>query len=212
MCSTLWPTLSHLGISPLKKASKTCTRTWMSIRCSLSWSDGAESPEDLMWRKEQLELTVENSMRPFDFRHLWSKTGDLDSPLKKWVGFIGISHDLSDCSNKWRTQLLTKMSLPNLCFPFSSPWWKNKIASHLVLFCSMQIKEDKFFYHFNVDPLCRQKKWFSSLLKISHKLQYYHTLIEHTRQLAKWSILRRARRPRRWFWSRHSGFLLRGRS
>lgn len=47
--------------------------------------------------------------------------------------------------------MLTKMPLPNLylnChFPFSSPWWKNKIPSYLVLFCSMQIKEDKFFYH-----------------------------------------------------------------
>lgn len=63
---------------------------------------------------------------------------------------------------------------------------EKEIPSYLVLFCSMQIKEDKFFYHFDVAPLCCQKKWFSSLLKISHKLQYYYTLIEHTRQLAKW--------------------------
>lgn len=67
------------------------------------------------------------------------------------------------------------MPSPNLhlnCHsPFSGTQQRNKSPFHLVLFWSMQIKEDKFFYHFNVAPLCCQKKWFSSFLKVNHKLQ-----------------------------------------
>lgn len=86
----------------------------------------------------------------------------------------GYSVILSDGSNNW-TLLLTKNAIPNLYnsphSPFSRTQQRSQSPSHLVLFWGMQMKQGKFFYHFNVAPFCCQEKWFSSFLKINHKRQ-----------------------------------------
>ena len=106
------------------------------------------------------------------------------------------------------------MPLPNLYlnfhFPFSSPWWKNKIPSHLVLFCSMQIKEDKFFYHFDVatPSLLPKEMVFFPSENQSQTPVLLQTSWTHETTGQVGSILRGARRPRQWFWSWHSGLFL----
>ena len=160
---SVFPSLVRWGWSPQKISGEEKSNwSWQKIPCSPLISDiyGAKL---VIW-------TVH-----------W-KTGLISLGYPMIFPTVVTSEEL-DCSPECHCQVYTSTST-SLSLVLGE-----KIKFHLTLSFSAVCRLRKISFSIILTwplPLCCQKKWFSSLLKISHKRQYYYKLLEHTRQLAKW--------------------------